>query len=110
MRESYTEGVATHGGPESCVGSRKGVDEALTGVRAGWVWSREIRLFRAPTSLCQAEGHTPGRVSASSPVALRGRRPHACTESPCARTGRSSDRLFLMVGRAAPERLEAVSR
>jgi RNA-directed DNA polymerase len=35
MKELYIEGVATHGGPESCVGVRKGVGEALTGVRAG---------------------------------------------------------------------------
>ena len=36
MRESDTEGVATRSGPESCVGAREGVGEALTGVRAGW--------------------------------------------------------------------------
>jgi hypothetical protein len=35
MRELYVEGVATHDGPESCVGVRKAADEALTGVRAG---------------------------------------------------------------------------
>ena len=34
MRELYIEGVATHDGPESCVGVREDVGEALTGVRA----------------------------------------------------------------------------
>src|SRR5690242_16392700 len=35
MRELYTEGLATHGGPESCAVVREGGGEALTGVRAG---------------------------------------------------------------------------
>jgi len=35
MQEPYTEGVATHGDPESCVVTRKGGGEALTGARAG---------------------------------------------------------------------------
>ena len=42
MEVSYSEGLANHAGPESCVGARKGEGEALTGVRAGWVLSREI--------------------------------------------------------------------
>lgn len=42
MKESYGEGVATHTEPESCAVSREGSDEALTGVPAGWVLSREI--------------------------------------------------------------------
>ncbi len=36
MEEPYIEGVATHDAPESCVGFRKEVGEALTGVRIGW--------------------------------------------------------------------------
>ena len=33
MEEPYTEGVASHGGPESCVGRREAAGEALTGVQ-----------------------------------------------------------------------------
>ena len=36
METLYTEGLATHGGPESCVDVREDVREVLTGVRAGW--------------------------------------------------------------------------
>ena len=41
MKESYVEGLAAHDGPESCDGAREGDGEALTGVRAGRVFSRE---------------------------------------------------------------------
>jgi len=41
MRELYIEGVAIHGGPESCVGACEGVGEALTGVAQAGLWSRE---------------------------------------------------------------------
>jgi hypothetical protein len=43
MKEPYTEDLASRGGPESCVGARKDVGEALTGERIGEVLSREIR-------------------------------------------------------------------
>ena len=46
MKESYVEGLAAHGGPESCVAVRKGRGEALTGVRAGRVLSRERKSLR----------------------------------------------------------------
>jgi hypothetical protein len=35
MEELYAEGLATHGGPESCVDDPRGRGEALAGVRAG---------------------------------------------------------------------------
>src|SRR4030095_9163360 len=42
MKVSYSEGLATHTDSESCIFVRKGASEALTGVRAGQVLSREI--------------------------------------------------------------------
>ena len=89
MKEPYVEGVATHDGPESCVVVRKGGGEALTGVRAGEVLSREIIGFGVPTLLIKAEGHTAGGASASPLGTPRGRRPSACAEPPCTGTGRS---------------------
>ena len=62
MRESDTEGVAIHGGPESCAGVREGVGEALTGVRVGRPLSREIKVIGVPTLLTEAEGNTVGSV------------------------------------------------
>src|SRR6266487_891739 len=46
MQESYGEGIATHTGPESCGAAREGGVEALTGVRAGRVLSRERKILR----------------------------------------------------------------
>jgi RNA-directed DNA polymerase len=42
MKVSHAEGLATHSGPESCVGAGDCAGEALTGEGAGWVSSREI--------------------------------------------------------------------
>ena len=55
MQESYGEGVASHPGPESCVAARKDGDEALTGVRAGRPWNREIESAAARRSLRGAD-------------------------------------------------------
>ena len=46
MKESYGEGLATHTGPESCGAAREGGDEAWTGERMGWVFSRVRNLLR----------------------------------------------------------------
>ena len=43
MKESHTQGLASHGNPESCLGVRKDIGEALTGAHAGRVLSRENR-------------------------------------------------------------------
>jgi hypothetical protein len=42
MKVSYSEGLATPTGSESCMFGGNAGHEALTGVRAGQVWSREI--------------------------------------------------------------------
>ena len=68
MKVSYVEGLASYGGPESCVHIREGVGEALTGGRAGRVLSRVI--------------HAPGRKARAvrgAEVVETHRRPHrAC--------------------------------
>ena len=89
MRESYTEGVATHGGPESCVDSRKGADEALTGVRPGWVLSREIAdMLRGADALAgsgrqqlaRRYRETRGNLARSETPCMGGNTPHGNRE------------------------------
>jgi len=46
MQKSYESGTATHIGPESCGAARKSGVEALTGARAGRVFSRLRNLLR----------------------------------------------------------------
>jgi hypothetical protein len=46
MKESYGEGLATHADPESCGAVCEGGVEALTGARAGRVFSRERIILR----------------------------------------------------------------
>jgi RNA-directed DNA polymerase len=58
MEEPYVEGVATHDGPESCVGVREGDGEALTGVHAGWAIEPRNHLVRGADAVVGAEGHT----------------------------------------------------
>src|SRR2546425_8870649 len=46
MKKSHESGLATHIGPESCGAACKGSVEALTGERAGRVFSRVRELLR----------------------------------------------------------------
>jgi len=68
MKEPYIEGVATHDGPESCVGVREGADEALTGVRAGRAIEPRNQGSGAPTPLSRPEGNTAGGDRRESPA------------------------------------------
>jgi hypothetical protein len=90
MKESHSEGVATHAGPESCGGGSNVTAEALTGVRAGQVLSREILFnFGVPTLWDSTEGNI-GYIGIARYIrTLRGRRPCACTETLYTGTGRS---------------------
>ena len=60
MRVSYGEGVATHTGPESCAAVPEDRGEALTGVRAGRVLSRERKMLRGADAV--EEGGRPHPV------------------------------------------------
>jgi RNA-directed DNA polymerase len=90
MKVPHDEGPASHIGPESCAGDRKGAGEALTGGSAGRALSRESRFnFRVPTVSSNAEGNTVRPANARDGLILRGRRPRARMETLCTGTGRS---------------------
>jgi hypothetical protein len=46
MKVQHGEEIANHSDPESCVCTREGAGEALTGKPTGQVLSREIRVIR----------------------------------------------------------------
>ena len=99
MKESYGEGVAIHTGPESCGGGSDVMAEALTGVHAGQVLSREILFnFGVLTLWDNAEGNIGYIAIARYVRTLRGRRPWACMETPFTGTGRSHGHLQLQGG------------
>jgi hypothetical protein len=105
MEESDIEGLATHDGPESCAGVREDVGEALAGgVQAGLL-SREITEIGVPTLFVRRKATPRATLHASRPRTPRGRRTRACTQVPCARTGRAHRRPLPDQERAARGRL-----
>src|ERR1700674_3879386 len=60
MQKSYESGTATHIGPESCGAVRKSSVEALTGERAGRVFSRVSFFLRDADAV--GESGRPHRV------------------------------------------------
>ena len=93
MKVSCNEDVANHVGSESCVGSRKGVGEALTGEDAGRVMSLENLMLRSADVV-----PTDGRQQQAA--RLRESRLHsAWSKAPC------MHRSISQVGRSlTPER------
>ena len=77
MKESYGEGVASHTGPESCVAVREGGREALTGERAGRVFSRERTSLRDADAVEVRGRPHPGRRYRETPGSP------ARSETPC---------------------------
>ena len=59
MKELHREELAIYPDPESCIGSRKRSDEALTGEYAGQPLSCEINTSGELTLLTEAESNTP---------------------------------------------------
>jgi hypothetical protein len=80
MRVLYIEGVAIHGGPESCAVVREGGGEALTGVVRAGLLSLENSLIGVPTPSKRAEGNIAGGASASRRGTPRGQRTRARTK------------------------------
>ncbi len=77
MKESYGEGVATHTDPESCGAAREDSVEALTGARAGRVFSRESMFLRGADAVRRS-----GRLHPSHRYREMRRDP-ARSETPC---------------------------
>ena len=75
MQVSHSEGLASHTGPESCVGICEDAGEALTGERIGQPLSRESLKISGADVVAFTEGNMDGRVSASARPTRRGRRP-----------------------------------
>ena len=77
MQESYGEGLATHTDPESCGAAREDSVEALTGARAGRVFSRERIFLRGADAVRRSGRLRPARRYRET------RRDPARSETPC---------------------------
>ena len=74
MKVLCSEGLASHTGPEPCVGPREGPGEASAGERAGRPSSRERATVPGADVVTVTEGNTDGRDNASAQTARRGLR------------------------------------
>src|SRR6056297_172020 len=88
MKESDTEGITSHCGPESCECSGNGASEALTGEpsRHG-IELRKLINTRTPTLSFAGEGYMGRGVLVSPGPVWRGLRPGACWDAIRAENG-----------------------
>jgi RNA-directed DNA polymerase len=105
LGELYIEGLAIHGGPESCSGGREAAGEALTGVRAGWaIEPRNDSDWGADALVNGGRQHRGRRFREPFADPAGSKNLCACAESPCARSGRSRGHpLVVMVGGSCGE-------
>lgn len=111
MREPYIEGLAAHGGPESCVCVREGAGEALTGARVGGAIEPRNHRFGVLTLSPGAEGNTVGSAirelsadpARSKNLRMRGTSMRENREIP--RLARHRDRVAARSGNAEAVRL-----
>ena len=106
MKESYREGVADHPGPEPCEGGREAALEALDRGICRLGMELRNRVFQDADGVGPSEGNTARCENASTWLVLRSRRPQACRETPCARTGRPRCRPWPKGGGPEGERDE----
>ena len=105
MEELYTEGVATHGDPESCVVAHEGGGEALTGARAGRaIEPRNHRVRGADVVHENGRPHRQQRFR--EPLADPARSENHCMYGTSLRENReiSCSPVRVITGRAAQER------
>ncbi len=81
MKESHTEKVANHGGPESCADVREGGGEALTGVRAGRAIEPRNQGIQGADAVIQCERQYRWQRYAQV-VGITERSPDSITEIP----------------------------
>jgi RNA-directed DNA polymerase len=100
MKKSHECELATHIGPESCGAARKGGVEALTGERAGRVFSRESQLRDADAVRRSGRPHRVHRYREVRQSPARSETP--CTYGSTSRGNReipSSPRAAVVLGR-----------
>ncbi len=108
MRVLHVEDLASHDGPESCGGIRKGVGEALTGESAGRVLSREKLSIRGADAV-EKSGRQHGVVRQGEHHADPARSETSCTHGSHLRgnreilwTAAATSLATVRIGKGAP--------